>query len=75
MKKCGRCKETKVITDFHRDKNRPDGYQNQCKVCKNEILKSWRSPHRIDNVEICKNMENLHHLMDSMIRKTIKELR
>lgn len=75
MKRCGKCKEQKPITDFHKDKNRADGYQNQCKVCKNAILKNWRSPQRVNNVDICKNMEKLHGVMDKMIRTTLGELR
>jgi hypothetical protein len=72
MKKCGKCKQTKLINDFHKDKNRSDGYQNQCKVCKNLILKNWRSPHRVNNEDVCKNMESLHHLMDKIIRNTLR---
>lgn len=75
MKRCGRCKQEKPITDFHKDKNRLDGYQNQCKICKNAILKNWRSPHRVDNQQICKNMEKLHMMMDKIIRTSIKEMR
>lgn len=73
MKHCGKCKELKPETEFHRDKNRVDGLQNQCKICKNLILKKWRSPRKVDNEDICKNMEKLHHLMDKIIRNTLRE--
>ena len=32
-KKCCRCKEVKLLDDFHRDKNRKDGRYPVCKVC------------------------------------------
>jgi hypothetical protein len=72
MKHCGKCKQTKALSEFHKDKNRADGFQNQCKVCKNLILKNWRSPHKVNNEDVCKNMEKLHILMDNMIRKTLR---
>jgi len=73
MKHCNKCKQTKPLTEFHKDKARSDGFQIHCKVCKNAVLKNWRSPHRVNNEDICKNMEKLHHLMDKIIRNTLRE--
>ena len=33
MKRCSRCKETKFFDMFSRNKNKKDGYHNQCKAC------------------------------------------
>lgn len=33
LKRCSKCKETKNISEFSRNKVRKDGYQNQCKQC------------------------------------------
>lgn len=32
-KRCSRCKITKPLTDFHRDRTRRDGRRYDCKVC------------------------------------------
>lgn len=40
-KKCTKCKKTKDVSDFHKDKNRKDGYNHYCKSCvKKKRLKS-----------------------------------
>jgi hypothetical protein len=35
-KRCSTCKETKPVTEFVRNRYRPDGLQNSCKVCTRE---------------------------------------
>jgi len=37
VKKCGKCKCKKQLTEFYRDKSKNDGLTNYCKKCKNEI--------------------------------------
>lgn len=39
-KKCCKCKETKYLSDFYKDKNRKDGRQRYCKTCKAEYQQS-----------------------------------
>ena len=34
MKKCTKCKVEKPLTEFHKDKNRKDGFMSGCKSCK-----------------------------------------
>ena len=36
MKTCSKCKESKELICFCKDKSRPDGFNNQCKKCKTE---------------------------------------
>src|SRR5271166_173807 len=36
MKTCTKCKNEKLLSDFGKDKNRPDGRYPQCKSCKNK---------------------------------------
>lgn len=45
-KVCSKCKQTKPLSDFHRDKTTPDGYYGQCKLCKNARHSLWRAEHR-----------------------------
>jgi hypothetical protein len=33
MKKCTKCNSTKSYSDFHKNKNKKDGFQNECKEC------------------------------------------
>ncbi len=42
MKKCHRCKQTKTLSEFHKNKNRKDGVQTRCKVCKKETDAEYR---------------------------------
>lgn len=41
-KKCCRCKEKKVYTEFHKHKERPDGLSRQCKSCSADYYKQNR---------------------------------
>ena len=33
MRTCSHCKEEKNLSEFYKDKTKPDGYRLQCKVC------------------------------------------
>ena len=34
MKQCYQCKEIKLITEFYKNRSKPDGYHSQCKQCR-----------------------------------------
>ena len=36
VKRCCRCKNILVKSNFHKDNKRKDGFYNQCKICRNE---------------------------------------
>lgn len=40
MKPCLRCSVAKPYTEFFKNKNRKDGYSNECKACANERYKA-----------------------------------
>ena len=42
MKKCNKCGEIKLETEFYKDKINKDGLRGDCKVCKNKKGKKWR---------------------------------
>lgn len=44
-KTCTKCKETKDISLFAKDKNSPDGHTYQCKECRNKANKRYRELH------------------------------
>jgi hypothetical protein len=33
MKKCTKCKNSKLTTEFHKNKRKKDGFQDECKEC------------------------------------------
>ncbi|WXX09704.1 HNH endonuclease [Mycobacterium phage MS810] len=37
MKRCGKCGDSKPLTEFNRNKARTDGYQHQCRPCQNGV--------------------------------------
>ena len=40
-KKCSRCKKTKLFTEFHKNKESPDGLQWWCKKCTRAYISNW----------------------------------
>ena len=47
MKTCCKCKQSKPLSDFHNNRAKPDGKQNQCVACK----KSTDAVHYKNNAE------------------------
>jgi len=45
-KRCGRCKRIKLIDEFGRNRARPDGLNDRCKVCHREATREFRARHR-----------------------------
>jgi len=37
---CGRCKEEKPLSEFNKNKSKPDGLQNYCRTCQREYEKA-----------------------------------
>lgn len=42
MKRCGRCKLEKAVTEFNLDKRSKDGFQSYCKACHKAHHKAYR---------------------------------
>lgn len=40
-KRCGKCKETKVACEFHKDSRRKDGHHNYCKGCRAPAINAY----------------------------------
>lgn len=51
MKRCSRCGDTKAVTEFPRDRTRPDGLGCYCKPCRNDRNLQWRSQQPPDSPE------------------------
>jgi 5-methylcytosine-specific restriction endonuclease McrA len=45
-KRCSKCSEEKVLTEFNRHSGRKDGFATECKQCKHAIDKSYANTHK-----------------------------
>ena len=43
MKQCSGCKEIKTFDEFSNSKHHKDGLHNNCRKCRKEICKKWRT--------------------------------
>tara|TARA_R100001530_G_C4209455_1_gene126989 strand:+ start:168 stop:545 length:378 start_codon:yes stop_codon:yes gene_type:complete len=83
IKQCTKCKSTKDISMFYRNKYRTDGRQSHCKVCHNEVTTKWRkdnpdkyskyncSPKRNKAMKIkskIRSRQHRHNMSDRYIR-------
>ena len=50
-KRCGRCGETKPLSEFHRHRATPDGVQNYCKPCMIEQNQAWTAAHPAERAQ------------------------
>ena len=50
-KQCPRCGEEKPLTEFTRNRTRPDGWQSWCKPCDAEYAREYREENREEMVE------------------------
>lgn len=55
-KRCPKCQETKIVTEFYKAKARKDGYYSWCKKCCNKITIKWNKEHP----EQCKESQRKH---------------
>lgn len=42
LKHCPQCDTTQPLTDFYKDRSRPDGRQGRCKACSKANTKAYR---------------------------------
>lgn len=45
-KTCGRCNQEKTLSDFNRDRHRPEGYSYHCRACRRGINRHVYTLHR-----------------------------
>jgi len=58
MKKCTKCKIEKELSEFHKNKTKPDGYAYWCKECKSE----YRVQYNIKNKEKIRKFKQIYYL-------------
>lgn len=42
VKRCSHCKQTKLVSEFHRNFSRKNAYQSWCKICKAQGMRDSR---------------------------------
>lgn len=42
MKRCSKCKESKELSEFSRDRTKSDGYYSSCKICLHKVNQAYR---------------------------------
>ena len=82
MKQCTRCKATKSIDEFYKDKHHKDGHTSHCKACADEYTRSYydrklrkRENLLTDNGKICKICRIEKSLSEFHIRQGTKNHR
>ena len=56
MKTCPRCRETKELVGFNRDRAKKDGFASVCRVCRIEINRKWYFENREKARELNRKM-------------------
>jgi len=57
---CTKCRSLKNINEFHKDKNRKDGFSLWCKKCANKSAMKWEKQNKRKYREYQKNYKLLH---------------
>lgn len=57
-KVCHKCKVSKPLTHFHRNRREPDGHHTRCKECRKSDSKKHYDAHKD---EICERMRTYYH--------------
>lgn len=68
MKTCSKCKKDKPLTEFHKNRSRPDGHQGQCKPCKAEVQKQWYEKNK------ARHVQNVQENKKRTIRENVERL-
>lgn len=53
-KLCGKCKNTKPVDQFDRNRRRKDGLQNRCRACLKEINRDWYAQNKDRAAELAR---------------------
>lgn len=48
-KRCSRCRQSKAVLEFYKNRTQPDGIHNQCKQCSKEVRAKYRKNCLLDS--------------------------
>lgn len=75
-KQCSKCKEQKLICDFHKNKSKKDGLYVWCKNCESIRGRKYRQSHKAKINKRMKHYRQIHKIEAAMrarkLRQTIK---
>ena len=57
MKKCTKCKDTKLFSEFGPDKRHKDGLQSQCRECRGKTQQTYARTHKEERREYLQRNE------------------
>lgn len=74
LKFCNKCKETKPLSDFNKNKNREDGFQIYCKSCMREASKKSEDKEKLRiTKKQCDVCEEIKPIENFSIKKNSKD--
>ena len=59
-KECTKCKQTKKLTEYYKDKKRPDGIMSHCKECQKVYSRNWTKKNMDKHGVYCENYYSTH---------------
>lgn len=69
MKTCGKCKQDKELSEFHKDNTRKDKLHPYCKECLNQMRRDNREFKKVKQDNLCIDCGiNINHLHYNCIR-------
>ena len=54
LKRCSKCKNDCLKTNFYKERTKKDGFRPECKICVNEYNKNYYNENRDSELERCK---------------------
>jgi hypothetical protein len=52
LKQCTKCSETKLVSEFYKDRKGKDGFRGDCRSCHKEISRRWKGANKEKAAEI-----------------------
>lgn len=67
-KTCTKCNQSKLLTEFFKDKGFKDGYYSRCKSCKTEATLAWRNTNKPAYNAYMSKIRKKHYQRDRLTR-------
>lgn len=67
-KKCNKCEQVKLFSEFFKDKGFSDGHSSICKVCKTAATMAWREKNKEHYNEYMRKKNREHYPKDRLRR-------
>ena len=71
-KKCNKCGEVKLFSEFYKHKKLKDGLSTQCKCCENKVKKEYCKKHHKEIKEYRKKNQEKHKIYKKECKALLK---